>query len=55
VQQGDPIQTAKLLASLDQVSNGRFLFGVNDGGNQDEMEDRSRATTFCWSSTAGPP
>jgi hypothetical protein len=32
VQQGDPIQTAKLLASLDQVSNGSFLFGVNGGG-----------------------
>jgi alkanesulfonate monooxygenase SsuD/methylene tetrahydromethanopterin reductase-like flavin-dependent oxidoreductase (luciferase family) len=27
VQQGDPIQTAKLLALVDQVSNGRFLFG----------------------------
>ena len=39
VQQRDPIQTAKLLASLDQVSNGRFLFGVNGGGKQDEMED----------------
>jgi alkanesulfonate monooxygenase SsuD/methylene tetrahydromethanopterin reductase-like flavin-dependent oxidoreductase (luciferase family) len=28
VQQRDPLQTAKLIASLDQVSNGRFLFGV---------------------------
>ena len=39
VQQRDPIQTAKLVASLDQVSNGRFLFGVGGGWNQDEMED----------------
>ena len=39
VQQRDPIQTAKLVASLDQVSNGRFLFGVGGGWNQDEMEN----------------
>jgi alkanesulfonate monooxygenase SsuD/methylene tetrahydromethanopterin reductase-like flavin-dependent oxidoreductase (luciferase family) len=39
VQPGDPIQAAKLLASVDQVSNGRFLFGVGGGWNQDEMED----------------
>ena len=39
MQQGDPIQTAKLVASVDQVSNGRFLFGVGGGWNQDEMED----------------
>jgi len=39
VQQRDPIQTAKLVASLDQVSNGRFLFGVGGGWNRDEMED----------------
>src|SRR6266478_3222248 len=39
VQQRDPIQTAKLVASLDQVSQGRFLFGVGGGWNRDEMED----------------
>src|ERR1700726_1702258 len=39
VNQRDPIQTAKLVASIDQVSNGRFLFGVGGGWNQDEMED----------------
>ena len=39
MQQGDPIQTAKLVASLDQVSNGRFLFGVGGGWKQDEMEN----------------
>ena len=35
--QRDPIQTAKLVASIDQVSAGRFLFGVGDGWNADEM------------------
>ncbi len=39
VQQRDPIQTAKLVASIDQVSNGRFLFGVGGGWNVDEMEN----------------
>src|ERR1700752_4148955 len=39
VQQRDTIQTAKLVASLDQVSQGRFLFGIGGGWNQDEMED----------------
>jgi alkanesulfonate monooxygenase SsuD/methylene tetrahydromethanopterin reductase-like flavin-dependent oxidoreductase (luciferase family) len=34
-----PIRTAKLVASVDQVSNDRFLFGVGGGWNQDEMED----------------
>jgi probable F420-dependent oxidoreductase len=39
VQQRDPIQTAKLVASVDQISNGRFLFGVGGGWNVDEMEN----------------
>ncbi|MGE0416534.1 MAG: LLM class F420-dependent oxidoreductase [Acetobacteraceae bacterium] len=39
VQQRDPIQTAKLVASIDQVSGGRFLFGIGSGWNQDEMEN----------------
>src|SRR6202012_6121852 len=39
VQQRDAIQTAKLVASIDQVSRGRFLFGVGGGWNQDEMEN----------------
>ncbi|HVC60392.1 MAG TPA: LLM class F420-dependent oxidoreductase [Acetobacteraceae bacterium] len=39
VAQRDPIQTAKLVASIDQVSGGRFLFGIGNGWNQDEMED----------------
>ena len=39
IQQRDVIQTAKLVASIDQVSQGRFLFGIGGGWNQDEMED----------------
>ena len=39
VQQRDAIQTAKLVASIDRVSQGRFLFGIGGGWNQDEMEN----------------
>jgi probable F420-dependent oxidoreductase len=39
VQQRDVIQTAKLVASIDQVARGRFLFGIGGGWNQDEMEN----------------
>jgi probable F420-dependent oxidoreductase len=39
VVQRDPIQTAKLVASIDQVSGGRFLFGIGAGWNADEMAD----------------
>jgi probable F420-dependent oxidoreductase len=39
VAQRDPIQTAKLVASIDQVSRGRFLFGVGGGWNAEEMAD----------------
>jgi probable F420-dependent oxidoreductase len=42
--QRDTIQTAKLVASLDQVSDGRFLFGIGGGWNQDEIE--SHGTVF---------
>lgn len=37
--QRDTIQTAKAVASLDQVSGGRFLFGIGVGWNAEEMED----------------
>src|ERR1700739_596192 len=39
IAQRDPIQTAKLVASLDQVSGGRFLFGVGGGRDAHEMAD----------------
>jgi len=37
--QRDTIQTAKLVASIDQVSGGRFLFGIGGGWNQEEIEN----------------
>jgi probable F420-dependent oxidoreductase len=37
--QRDTIQTAKAVASLDQISKGRFLFGIGCGWNAEEMED----------------
>jgi probable F420-dependent oxidoreductase len=43
VVQRDPIQTAKLVASIDQVSGGRFLFGIGNGWNQDEIENHGTA------------
>jgi probable F420-dependent oxidoreductase len=39
VPQHDPIVTAKSIASLDRLSNGRFLFGIGGGWNVDEMEN----------------
>ena len=39
VVQRDPIQTAKLVASVDQISSGRFLFGIGAGWNAEEMAD----------------
>ena len=39
VVQRDTIQTAKAVASLDQISKGRFLFGIGCGWNAEEMED----------------
>ncbi len=46
--QRDTIQTAKLVASLDQISGGRFLFGIGGGWNAEEMEDHGTvfATRF---------
>src|SRR5438105_11506117 len=37
--QRDTIQTAKQVASLDQISGGRFIFGIGGGWNAEEMED----------------
>jgi len=39
VAQRDPIITAKSVASLDQLSGGRFVFGIGGGWNVDEMEN----------------
>jgi probable F420-dependent oxidoreductase len=39
VPQHEPIVTAKAIATLDQLSNGRFVFGIGGGWNVDEMEN----------------
>lgn len=39
VAEHDPFVTAKQVATLDQVSNGRFIFGIGGGWNQEEMEN----------------
>jgi probable F420-dependent oxidoreductase len=39
VPQHEPIVTAKAIASLDMLSNGRFVFGIGAGWNVDEMEN----------------
>jgi len=39
VAQRDPIWLAKEVATLDQLSNGRFLFGIGYGWNHEEMEN----------------
>ena len=39
VAQRDPIWTAKQVASVDRISNGRLLFGIGYGWNVEEMED----------------
>jgi probable F420-dependent oxidoreductase len=43
--QRDTIQTAKLVASIDQMSGGRFLFGIGGGWNREEIE--SHGTVFA--------
>ena len=39
IPQRDAIVTAKCVASLDHLSNGRFIFGIGGGWNVDEMEN----------------
>src|SRR5215211_1624546 len=45
INQRDPIQTAKLVASIDQLSGGRFLFGIGNGWHEEEM--RNHGTAFA--------
>ena len=39
VPQHEPLALAKTVATLDRLSNGRFLFGIGAGWNEDEMEN----------------
>ena len=46
--QRDPIHTAKEVASLDLLSNGRVIFGVGAGWNREEMTDHGTDFTTRW-------
>src|SRR5229473_4183956 len=48
ITQRDPIQTAKLVASLDRLSGGRFLFGIGGGWNAEEMADHGTDFKARW-------
>jgi probable F420-dependent oxidoreductase len=37
--QRDPITTAKTIATLDRISNGRFIFGIGGAWNAEEVEN----------------
>ncbi len=44
----DPIVTAKEVATLDLLSNGRFLFGIGAGWNAEEMENHGTRFEDRW-------
>ncbi len=44
----DPIVTAKEVASLDRLSNGRFLFGIGGGWNAEEMKNHGTNFRTRW-------
>ena len=44
----DPITTAKEIASLDYLSNGRFLFGIGGGWNAEEMANHGTGYRRRW-------
>ena len=44
----DPIVMAKEVASLDRLSNGRFIFGIGGGWNAEEMENHGANFKTRW-------
>ena len=44
----DPITTAKEVASLDRLSNGRFIFGISGGWNAEEMANHGTVFKTRW-------
>ncbi|MFQ5898450.1 MAG: LLM class F420-dependent oxidoreductase [Candidatus Methylomirabilia bacterium] len=46
--QRDPITLAKEVASLDFLSNGRFIFGIGGGWNAEEMENHGTDFRKRW-------
>ena len=48
VPQHEPIVTAKAIASLDQLSGGRFIFGIGGGWNAEEMANHGTEFKTRW-------
>ena len=48
INQHDPIALAKTVATIDRLSNGRFLFGVGAGWNREEMENHGTPYDERW-------
>jgi probable F420-dependent oxidoreductase len=46
--QRDPIHTAREVASVDRLSNGRFIFGIGAGWNREEMADHGTVFSTRW-------
>lgn len=44
----DPIKLAKEVATVDQLSNGRLLFGIGGGWNAEEMENHGTPFNRRW-------
>jgi probable F420-dependent oxidoreductase len=44
----DPIVTAKAVATLDKLSNGRVIFGIGGGWNAEEMENHGTSFKSRW-------
>jgi len=44
----DPIVLAKQIASLDRISQGRFLFGIGGGWNEEEMQNHGTDPKTRW-------
>ena len=44
----DPITTAKEIASLDMLSDGRFMFGIGGGWNAEEMANHGTSYRSRW-------
>jgi probable F420-dependent oxidoreductase len=51
VPEHNPINLAKMIACLDRVSNGRFLFGIGGGWNAEEMADHGVEFKDRWKVT----
>jgi len=48
VPQHDPFNLAKSVASVDRLSNGRFIFGIGGGWNREEMANHGTRSRSRW-------